>query len=176
MRAPQWQAKMATPFGMVGIRTEAGELARIEFLPRGDRALAPADAPSARACAELARYIADPAYRFSIPLPRRGTPFQRRVWNAISAIAPGDTRTYGEIARELGSAPRAVGQACGENPFPLVVPCHRVVSAAGLGGFAHQDGGYLLSVKRWLLAHETPSAERRPPSQGGSGGTAAAAE
>ncbi|MBI2318943.1 MAG: MGMT family protein, partial [Betaproteobacteria bacterium] len=82
------------------------------------------------------------------------TPFQRRVWSAIAAIAPGRTRSYGDIARELGSSARAVGQACGENSFPLVIPCHRVVSAAGIGGFAHSGGGYLLEAKRWLLGHE----------------------
>jgi methylated-DNA-[protein]-cysteine S-methyltransferase len=176
MRARQWQAKMATPFGMVGIRTVDGELARIAFLPRGAEALAASDALAAQVCAEVGRYLADPGYRFRIALPGRGTPFQRRVWNAIALIPPGRTRTYGEIARELGSAPRAVGQACGENPFPLAVPCHRVVSASGLGGFAHKDEGYLLAVKRWLLSHEAPGTERRPGSPWGSGGAAAAAK
>ena len=83
-----------------------------------------------------------------------GTAFQRRVWDRIAAIPRGETRTYGDLARMLRSAPRAVGQACGNNYFPLVIPCHRVVAAGGLGGFAHTSSGYLLDVKRWLLAHE----------------------
>ena len=67
----------------------------------------------------------------------------------------GRTLTYGEIARRLKSAPRAVGQACGRNPYPVAVPCHRVVASdGGLGGFANANGGYLLDTKRWLLAHE----------------------
>ena len=63
----------------------------------------------------------------ALALDPQGTPFQRRVWDGIRAIAPRHTRTYGDLAAEIGSAPRAVGQACGANPFPLVIPCHRVV-------------------------------------------------
>ena len=79
----------------------------------------------------------------------------------IAAIGPGLTRSYGEIARELGSSPRAVGQACGANLVPLVVPCHRVLAAGGLGGFAHHEGGFHLAVKRWLLAHEGAARGRQ---------------
>jgi methylated-DNA-[protein]-cysteine S-methyltransferase len=83
------------------------------------------------------------------------TDFQRKVWKGIAAIRPGKTRTYGELAERIKSSPRAVGNACGANPYPLVVPCHRVVATNhGLGGFARQRGGFLLDVKRWLLAHE----------------------
>ena len=87
-------------------------------------------------------------------LARTGTPFRQRVWAAISAIPRGRTATYGALAAQLGSAPRAVGQACGANPFPLIVPCHRVTAASGLGGFANAHDGWLLDVKRWLLAFE----------------------
>jgi len=98
---------------------------------------------------------ADADFVFGLPLRPAGTTFQRRVWAAIAAIPNHQTRTYGEIARALHSAPRAVGQACGANPFPLVIPCHRVLaSGGGLGGFARHGGGFLLDVKRWLLAHE----------------------
>jgi len=76
------------------------------------------------------------------------------VWAKIAAIGAGRTRSYGELARELRSAPRAVGQACGANPIPIVVPCHRVLAAGGIGGFAHHEGGFHLAIKRWLLAHE----------------------
>ena len=90
-----------------------------------------------------------------MPLRPSGTAFQRRVWEQISAIPNHQTRTYGELAIALRNAPRAVGQACGANPFPLIVPCHRVIAAGGgLGGFSRQRGGFLLDIKRWLLAHE----------------------
>lgn len=105
------------------------------------------------------RYCADPAYQFDLPLRSAGTDFQRKVWDAISSIPAGSMRTYGELARHVGSAPRAVGQACGANWFPVVIPCHRVTAAGGLGGFSNSDdpNGYLLGIKRWLLAHEGSS-------------------
>jgi methylated-DNA-[protein]-cysteine S-methyltransferase len=153
--ASQFQARLATPFGIVGIRTEGDALAEIVYLPRSAGALTPTNALAERACAQIEKYVADPGYRFKLPLKHIGTAFQRRVWEQISAVPLGETRTYGDLARALRSAPRAVGQACGTNYFPLVIPCHRVVAANGLGGFAHTSDGYLLDVKRWLLAHET---------------------
>ena len=149
-----YQAKLPTPFALLGIRTEGDVLAEITLLPKSAGALAPRDRLAARACAQIERYLEDCEFRFDLPIAFQGTPFQRRVWRQISAIDAGRTRSYGEIARELGSSPRAVGQACGANPVPLVVPCHRVLAAGGLGGFAHHEGGFYLSVKRWLLAHE----------------------
>ena len=149
-----FQAKLPAPFGLLGIRTAGGRLSEIVFLKPGGAALAPRDGVSERACRQLEGYFEDPEFRFDVPLASRGTPFQRRVWRQISAIDAGHTRSYGEIARELDSSPRAVGQACGANPVPLVVPCQRVLAAGGLGGFAHHEGGFHLSVKRWLLAHE----------------------
>lgn len=85
-----------------------------------------------------------------MPVRLLGTPFQRRVWRRIASIPYGTTVTYGEIARAVGSAPRAVGGATGRNPLPLVIPCHRVVGADGsLVGFG---GG--MRRKAWLLGHE----------------------
>ena len=149
-----FDAVLATPFGRLGIRTEGGALAEIAFLPDRAELVEPANSLAERARTQLEHYLRDPDYRFRLPMKPAGTQFQRRVWDAIAAIPRGRTRTYGEIARALRSAPRAVGQACGENRYPLVIPCHRVVAASGIGGFAHNDGGYLLRVKRWLLEHE----------------------
>jgi methylated-DNA-[protein]-cysteine S-methyltransferase len=156
----RFEAKLRTPFALLGIRAGEGELAEIVFLGRDGEALAPRNRLAERACAQIERYVDDPQYRFDLPLAPLGTPFQRRVWDKIAAIGPGRTRSYGELARELRSAARAVGQACGANPLPLVVPCHRVLAAGGIGGFAHHKGGFYLSVKRWLLAHEGAAAAR----------------
>jgi methylated-DNA-[protein]-cysteine S-methyltransferase len=149
-----YDAKLRTPLALIGVRVEGEELAAIVFLPQSAGTLAPRNRLAELACMQIEKYAADPDFRFDLPLKAAGTDFQRRVWRAISAIRRGATQSYGEMARALSSAPRAVGQACGSNPFPLAVPCHRVVSASGLGGFAHSDGGYLLQVKRSLLAHE----------------------
>jgi methylated-DNA-[protein]-cysteine S-methyltransferase len=151
---PRFQAKLDTPFALVGVRTEGAALAEIVYLPRGAGAVAPANALAERTCAQIEKYVVDPGYHFTLPLKQVGTDFQRRVWDMIAAIPCGETRSYGDIARALRSAPRAVGQACGTNYFPLLIPCHRVVAANGLGGFAHASSGYLLEVKRRLLRHE----------------------
>lgn len=102
-----------------------------------------------------------------VPLAQRGTAFQRRVWNALLAIPYGETRTYGELATELGSSPRAVGTAVGRNPISVIVPCHRVLGAGGsLTGYA---GG--LARKRALLELEgvfslATNPDLRPPKPG----------
>lgn len=83
---------------------------------------------------------------------QEGTIFRHRVWNQMCKIPPGQTLTYGQVALILGSSPRAVGQACGDNKFPIFIPCHRVVGKNGLGGFAH--GTDDLPIKQWLLNHE----------------------
>ena len=92
--------------------------------------------------------------RFDLPLATRGTPFQHRAWQGIRSVPRGEVQTYGQLATRIGSAARAVGQACGANPFPLVTPCHRIVASSGLGGFAKASSGYLIDAKRWLIAHE----------------------
>lgn len=103
---------------------------------------------------ELDRYLRQPAHVFDLPFVPGGTPFQLRVWDALLAIPAGKTFSYGTLAAQLDTAPRAVGQACGSNPLPLVIPCHRVVSVNGLGGFMHASSGAPLNIKAWLLRHE----------------------
>lgn len=108
------------------------------------------DTVAADAVAQLGEYFAGSRTVFDLTLAPRGSAFQRRVWAALAAIPSGQTRTYGELARELGSAARAVGGAVGRNPISIVVPCHRVIGTNGtLTGYA---GG--TERKRWLLAHE----------------------
>ena len=155
-----YQAIFATPFAALGIRTARGCLTGIDFLPPGTACQPAQDAFTAQVCEQLAAYLADPAYAFDLPLSVMGTPFRQKVWQALCAIPPGGPLTYGELARRLGSAARAVGQACGANPIPIVIPCHRVVGKNGLGGFMGHGSGDPLDIKRWLLRHE--QAERRP--------------
>jgi methylated-DNA-[protein]-cysteine S-methyltransferase len=100
---------------------------------------------------QLDAYFDDGEARFDLPLAPAGTDFQKRVWAAMQAIPAGQTRRYGDIAAALGSAARAVGMACGANPIPIIIPCHRVVGAASLGGYS---GGEGVETKRFLLAHE----------------------
>jgi len=138
----------------VAVATHGGCVTHIRYLPPAAEALAPRNALAERAARQLERYRDDPDAAFDLPLLVEGTDFQKRVWDAMCAIPRGRTRTYGELARELGGEARAVGQACGDNRLPIVIPCHRVVAADGIGGFGHATGGYLLEAKRWLLMHE----------------------
>lgn len=138
----------------VAVATRGDRVAEIRYLPPDAPLQAPVNALAERAARALERYRADPDARFDLPLAVEGTPFQRRLWEALCGIPRGKTLTYGELARRLGAEPRAAGQACGDNRLPIVIPCHRVVAANGIGGFAHATGGYLIEAKRWLLAHE----------------------
>ena len=149
-----YQLVVAAPGFGNGVRCDEMEIFAIEYLePRPE--LKPANALAAEAERQLRAYLADLEFVFGLPLRPSGTAFQRRVWGAIAAIPCHQTKSYGELAKALHNAPRAVGQACGANPFPLVVPCHRVIASDGaLGGFARQRGGFLLDIKRWLLTHE----------------------
>lgn len=154
-----FDAVVTAPFGAVGIRieglgTEDECVAEILYLPPGTPAVAPKNRLAARAADQVAAYLRDPAAQFELPLKPVGTRFQRRVWERIAAIPAGEVQSYGAIAKALRSGPRPVGQACGANYFPLAIPCHRVVSSTGIGGFARNDDGFHVAIKRWLLAHE----------------------
>lgn len=150
----EYQLVVAAPGFGIGLRCDETEIHSLEYLEPAPE-VTPENALAAQAERQLRAYLADPEFVFDLPLRPSGTAFQRRVWGAIAAISCHQTKSYGELAKALHNAPRAVGQACGANPFPLVVPCHRVIASDGaLGGFARQRGGFLLGVKRWLLAHE----------------------
>ena len=105
---------------------------------------------------QLSAWFADPTCRFTIPLTAPRTPFQARLRAALCATQHGDTLTYGDLAKQLHSAPRAVGQALGSNPLPMIVPCHRIISAGKnrLTGFDHTREGPKLTLKAWLLERE----------------------
>lgn len=152
--APSFSTVVPAPFGAVGVCSDELVIRSIVFLPPGTAALGPRGALAERARSQILAYLDDPYCRFDLPLGISGTDFQRRVWAEISRIPPGELQRYGDLAHRLASAARAVGQACGANPYPLVVPCHRVISATGLGGFANASDGFLLETKRWLVAHE----------------------
>jgi methylated-DNA-[protein]-cysteine S-methyltransferase len=178
--ASGYAATLRAPFAMLGVRTDGRAVTGLAYLPRAVAEQAPTDRVAERAVRELAHYLDDAEFVFTVPLAPGGTPFQRNVWNAIRAIPLRESRTYGEIAHAVRSAPRAIGQACGANRIALIIPCHRVVGSRGaLGGFmgaadparrarlrsAAKHGDLFgaesrardedpLTIKRWLLAHE----------------------
>lgn len=160
--APIFQDLFRLPTCLVGIDCGDSSLNELVFLPPDFTTPYPLNKNlfSQMLCAELEQWLINPDWLFKIELNTCGTPFQQRVWQSIQAIPLGSTVRYQDIAQVLHSSPRAVGQACGRNPFPLIIPCHRVISSNGLGGFAHTPDSlstsdhYLILTKQWLLKRE----------------------
>lgn len=151
---------ISCPFGSLRISTELVDgslmISEISYLAKGLSKVRPQNDLARQAKDQIEAYFEDPLFKFNLPLKQQGTPYQHRVWSAISDIPVGNTISYGDLAKQIKSGPRAVGGACGANYYPLLIPCHRVLSANGLGGFMQQGGeiGRHLDIKRWLLRHE----------------------
>lgn len=151
----RFDAVVAAPFGGVGVIVADGVVSESLYLPASIKAQAPKNALAREAVKQIRAYLRDPGHKFDLPLAERGSEFQRRVWKEISAIPAGKAISYGDIARRIASGPRAVGGACGANWFSLIIPCHRVLAAKGIGGFGDSaEGSFHMNIKRWLLAHE----------------------
>ncbi len=144
--------------GRFGIAIADDFVTRIDRLESGP-GRTPGHPLAAETIRQLNAWSNDPRHRFDLPLAPAPTPFQRRFRAALRAVPFGEVVTYGELARELATAPRAVGNACGANPIALVVPCHRVVAANGIGGYGRDpEGGSAVEFKRWLLEREREMA------------------
>jgi methylated-DNA-[protein]-cysteine S-methyltransferase len=144
------QLSLHTPLGEVTISEDGGAIVALDWGRGRDQEATPL---LREACDQLQRYFDGKRMSFDLPLAPEGSDFQKRVWAALCAIPPGETRSYADIARTIGSAPRAVGGANGANPIPLFIPCHRVIAADGsLGGYSGGDGP---ATKRYLLDHES---------------------
>ena len=151
---PDYDAIISTPVGMIGICTLDDAVTQIDL---NLSSVAEKKARSRIAAATvdfLQRYFEQGVWSADTPLRLSGTLFQQRVWRSLLEIPAGDIVTYGELAGRLKSSARAVGQACRRNPSPIVVPCHRVVAASGLGGFSGATTGIMSDIKRRLLHHE----------------------
>lgn len=146
------QLSLHTPIGDVTVSEEDGRIVSVDWGWGRDQE----ETGLLRAVrTRLHAYFDGAADDFTdLPLDPAGSAFQRRVWAALREIPWGATRTYADIARAVGSAPRAVGQANARNPIPILIPCHRVLATGGLGGYS---GGEGLATKSWLLALETPA-------------------
>ena len=144
-----------TPVGKVWLRAGNGGLCGLDW-DESERSIGEGDSESQAildlATRQLDAYFAGHLNVFALPLTAAGTPFQKRVWMALTATPFARTVTYGALARTVGSGARAVANACGANPIAIIVPCHRVIAHAGIGGYSGGDGP---ATKRALLAHET---------------------
>ena len=152
----------ASPLGRIEVVMRGDAVAAIRYLDARASSLRGRQArrgkPQTRAARDveeqLRRYFDNPHRRFKLKLALDGTPFQQRVWKRLVRIPPGKPLSYGELARRLGTGPRAVGGACRANPVPIVIPCHRVVTTSGVGGYCGNMRGKMQRAKRWLLRHE----------------------
>jgi len=137
-----------SPVGPLSLHEAGGRICRVSWeraaSGRGSGVLE-------AAAAQLAEYFAGRRRVFDLPLEVGGSDLQRAVCAEMAAIPYGETVTYGDIARALGVPAQAVGRACGGNPIPVIIPCHRVLGAAGLGGFSGEGG---VETKVALLRHE----------------------
>lgn len=146
MTDPRLCLCMDSPLGQLSLWEENEALAALCFgaFPNGGETSLLQEARR-----QLQAYFQGRLKDFSLPLRPTGTPFQQSVWRLLKAIPYGDWRTYGRIASDLGSSPRAVGGACARNPIPIIIPCHRVTGAKGqMTGYS---GGSGIAVKRFLL-------------------------
>ncbi len=139
---------LPSPIGELTIEEEEERIVAIRW---GNGAAGNGSPLLNEAARQLAAYFAGDLRDFNLPLRLRGSAFETRVWAAMQAIPYGETRAYGDLAETLGSAPRAIGRACGTNPIPIVIPCHRVLAKKGLGGYSGAGG---LATKQRLLALE----------------------
>jgi methylated-DNA-[protein]-cysteine S-methyltransferase len=141
-------AVIATPVGRLGVTEKDGWIVRVDWSAEEEGEPTPLLQEAVR---QLTAYFAGELKQFDLPLKPSGDDFQQEVCRAMSAIPYGETRTYGEIAEELGTYGQPVGQACAANSIPVIIPCHRVLSANGLGGFSAEGG---VETKIALLKHE----------------------
>ena len=149
-----------SPVGYLGLQIDGQSLIGIEFLGRKISSTQQAylnklsNACVKRIQSSLKDFFSNPKNVRPPVTLLNGTEFQKKVWRVLTQIKPGETRTYGDIAGEINSSARAVGNACRRNPIPIFIPCHRVVSASGRGGFMGKTSGEAMDIKEWLLENE----------------------
>lgn len=149
------QIILKTPVGKIAVDYQDDFVIEVHQVADQVRAVSKKDPFAVEIQQQFAAYFSGSLEEFNLPfLFKQGTDYQLRVWDQIRKISFGNTKTYGEIAKKIKSGPRAVGNACRRNQLLLLVPCHRVVSAAGLGGFMGDASGRLVQRKQWLLNHE----------------------
>jgi methylated-DNA-[protein]-cysteine S-methyltransferase len=147
------QASIHSPVGTISVESDGERLTAIRIGEASVAAEAPSAEPLLReALAQLGAYFDGRLTVFDLPIAAATSPRGPAHRAAIAAIGHGETASYGELARSIGSSPRAVGQACRRNPFPIIIPCHRVLGAAQAIG--HYSAGAGIATKRWLLDHE----------------------
>lgn len=152
---PQYDAIFHTDLATIGLRFEGASLSGVDYLDKRQHK-APVNKLAAEVKHKIEKYLDTESTEKSIKVDvaLNVTPFQLSVLDQLQKIPYGETRTYGEIAKILKTSPRAVGNACRNNPIPVIIPCHRVVAANGIGGYSGATQGRKLDIKYRLLRLE----------------------
>ena len=141
-----------SPVAPLGIKMQNSRLVTIDWLLEADAASTAPSKAVTGVVRILDQYFDDPSSTTAIACRLTGTAFQQRVWRALQTIPPGEVMTYGQLAKKLKTSSQAIGQACRTNPIAVLIPCHRIVAAKGLGGYMGRQRQ--LQIKKWLLHHE----------------------
>jgi methylated-DNA-[protein]-cysteine S-methyltransferase len=150
----QYQASIKTPFAHLALVLDDDALVAIDFISANAKEMRPETTQAKNIVHQIRGYCQHSVRKFDVKLHLQGTAFQQSVWREMQKISFGKVKTYGELAKILNTSPRAVGNACRQNPIPLIVPCHRIVAADGIGGYGGATSGRVHNIKRQLLQHE----------------------
>lgn len=149
-----YHAVLISPIGKLGVSTSLTHLLSIDFID-SEIAEQSANNPLAKeVCRQLNAYFSDKNHVFTLPIAEHGSAFQKLVWQELRRTKPGEILTYGQLAKQLNTGARAVGNACRRNPIPIVTPCHRIVAVGHIGGYSGHITGEIWNIKQWLLSYE----------------------
>lgn len=146
-----------SPVGALGIEHDDDALRGIVFLGQLQIPIQTLSRFEQNIKRQFDAYFTEQHFKLTLPYQLNVTPFQQRVLTALKRIPYGETRTYGQVAKQLNTSARAIGGACRRNPLPLIFPCHRVVGQSSLGGFSGETSGWRTDIKTMLLSREKPS-------------------
>ena len=149
---------LPTPVGSLGLSLSSKGIRRLAYVNARQNHSTVQQGLALEVGKQLEEYFQLRRTAFDLPIDIDGTPYQNRVWQALSSIAYGQCLTYGDLAKKIHSGPRAVGNACRQNPVPIIIPCHRVISKNSIGGYCGRLAGRHIQQKDWLLRHEAEVA------------------
>ena len=148
------QAIIDSPLGKLKLIANDTHLLQLTYVPPTTKLKPASSSLLKKVQSQLQAYFTGKLSNFDLPIDLQGTPFQKKVWQALAKIPYGKTLSYSELAKILKTGPRAIGNACRTNPIPVIIPCHRILAKNGLGGYSGKTTGNFLKIKEWLLKHE----------------------
>ena len=157
-KAHKYSCVINSCVGKLGIVVTNNQIAKIDYLSSKACLISPKNLITRRVVAKIKKYFCNPKLKFDWAMNLNGTVLQVKIWQALQKIPSGKTITYGELARKIGTSPRVIGNACRRNPLPIIIPCHRVVAASGLGGYCDNINSGVVKIKERLLRYENKNA------------------